>query len=67
MNPGEKRKDGKMAIRIRSKGKGYVALCAAESELRDGDLYINDGQHNALSKKFEADFKKMGFWKNDKE
>ena len=56
-----------MAIRIRSKGKGYVALCAAESEPRDGDLYINDGQHTALSKKFEADFKKMGFWKDGKD
>ncbi len=41
----------------------YVALCAARTNPEEGDIYLNDGMHHALTKKFEADFKKMGFLK----
>ena len=52
-----------MAIRIRQTENGYAALCAAKSEPMEGDLYLNDGMHTALTKKFDADFTKMGFMK----
>ena len=52
-----------MAIRIRKRDGDYVALCAAESKPKRGDIYLNDGMHEALSKKFESDFRKMGFIK----
>ncbi len=57
-----------MAIRIRKvpsnitkSGFSYVALCAAEHEAEEGDLYLDDGMHEALSDKFRKDFKQMGF------
>ena len=53
-----------MAIRIRMKDGKYVALCAAEHEAEKGDLYLNDGMHEALSDKFEVDFGSMGFLKD---
>ena len=52
-----------MAIRIRKvkddskTGWYYVALCAAKSEPKEGDIYLDDGMHEALSYKFEKDFK----------
>jgi len=49
-----------MAIRIRKKDGGYVALCAAKSEPKRGDLYLDDNIHHALTIKFEKDFKSMG-------
>ncbi len=59
-----------MAIRIRkvknsrtASGFSYVALCAAESEVEEGDLYLDDGMHGALSDKFTDDFMSMGFIK----
>ena len=53
-----------MAIRIRKRDKGYVALCAAKYKAKRGDLYLNDGMHEALSNKFDADFRSMGFIKD---
>ena len=53
-----------MAIRLRKRDGGYIALCAAESEPRRGDIYLNDGMHTALTRKFEKDFVQMGFMKN---
>ena len=50
-----------MAIRLRKRDGGWKALCAAESEPKRGDIYLDDGQHEALSNKFESDFRKMGF------
>ena len=57
-----------MAIRIRKvkskiaiSGYSYIALCAAKNEPREGDIYLNDGMHEALSDKFDIDFRKMGF------
>ena len=45
-----------MAIRIRSTGSGYIALCAAKSKALNGDIYLNDGIHTALTTKFRKDF-----------
>ncbi len=56
-----------MAIRIRMKDGKYTALCAAEHKAESGDIYLNDGIHEALSDKFEADFRSMGFLKEYKE
>jgi len=53
-----------MAIRIRYIDGSYAALCAAESEPMEGDIYLNDGMHTALTKKFEADFREMGLFDN---
>ena len=45
-----------MAIRLRHiKGNTWIALCAARSKEKEGDLYIDDGQHDALSNKFLVD------------
>ena len=52
-----------MAIRIRWIDNHCRALCAAESQPQPGDLYLDDNVHHALSDKFEADFRKMGFIK----
>lgn len=52
-----------MAIRIRKAGEKIVALCAAKSRPKKGDIYLDDASHHALSRKFEADFRKMGFLK----
>lgn len=54
-----------MAIRIREVDGITVALCAAKFRAEEGDIYLHDGIHTALSVKFEADFRKMGFL-NDK-
>ena len=50
-----------MAIRVRIIKGSYKALCAAESEPEEGDVYLNDGMHRALSDRFWDDFRKMGF------
>jgi hypothetical protein len=34
---------------------GLVALCAARSVPKDGDVYLDDAQHGALSLKFWRD------------
>ena len=52
-----------MAIRSRKRDGGYIALCAAKSESKKEDIYLDDGMHEALTKKFEDDFRKMGFIK----
>lgn len=52
-----------MAIRIREVNGKIVALCAAKSEEQKGDVYLNDGQHEALGTKFKSDYIKMGFIK----
>jgi hypothetical protein len=50
-----------MAIRIRRAGGMLVAICAARSVEKEGDLYLDDGVHHALSAKFSRDFAEMGF------
>ena len=44
-----------MAIRIRKIDGKFTALCAAEHKSKKGDLYLNDGIHEALSIKFGVD------------
>lgn len=54
-----------MAIRIR-KVEGYtIAICAAMSEPKEGDVYLDDDIHHALTSKFGVDFHSMGFCKED--
>ena len=50
-----------MAIRIRKIKGTTVALCAAKSKPKKGDLYLDDACHHALTIKFESDFRKMEF------
>jgi hypothetical protein len=52
-----------MAIRIREIDGDIIALCAAASKPEEGDIYLDDNIHHALTKKFERDFEEMGFLK----
>lgn len=45
-----------MAIRIRKVGGHVVALCAAKTEAKEGDIYLDDNAHHALSTKFACDW-----------
>jgi hypothetical protein len=45
-----------MAIRIRKVGGELVALCAAKSQALEGDIYLDDGEHYALSRKYWRDY-----------
>ncbi len=49
-----------MAIRIR-KIKGHtIAICAAQSVAKEGDIYLHDGIHEALATKFSLDWEGNG-------
>jgi len=48
-----------MAIRLRRVQGKYIALCAVESDPKEGDIYLDDGMHGALSTKFAQDFNDM--------
>jgi hypothetical protein len=50
-----------MSIRIRLVRGQWVALCAARSMPKDGDIYLDDGAHHALAEKFRADFQSEGY------
>ena len=50
-----------MAIRLREVDGHLVALCAARSVPKPGDVYLDDSAHHALSVKFSSDFAEMGF------
>ena len=50
-----------MAIRIREINGSIVALCAAKTQAKPNDLYLDDGVHHALSTKFAVDLKSEGF------
>ena len=45
-----------MAIRIRRIDNITIALCAAETDPKDGDLYLDDAVHYALAAKFCKDW-----------
>jgi len=45
-----------MSIRIRVVDGVLVALCAARSMPKEGDIYLDDAAHGALSDKFAEDF-----------
>ncbi len=50
-----------MAIRIRKVNGVTIALCAAETNKKFGDLYLDDSIHHALSTKFGLDWHEEGF------
>lgn len=59
-----------MAIRIRTINGTTVALCAAETDPVDGDIYIDDSAHYALAAKFcldwqgkKIDWKYLSIWR----
>lgn len=45
-----------MAIRIRKINGCTIALCAACTQPKEGDLYLDDSVHHALSTKFGLDW-----------
>lgn len=49
-----------MAIRLRSIDGVLVAVCAARSVAKPGDVYLDDGQHMALARKFWLDYPDCG-------
>lgn len=50
-----------MSIRIREVDGVTIALCAARSMPKEGDIYLDDAAHHALSIKFDLDFSSMNF------
>lgn len=50
-----------MAIRLRCIDGQLIAICAARSIEKSGDVYLNDGQHYALADKFMEDFESEGY------
>jgi hypothetical protein len=48
-----------MAIRLRVVEGHWVALCAARSVEKEGDIYLDDGWHQALGNKFARDYHEM--------
>lgn len=53
-----------MAIRIRKIDGRWIALCAARSMPKEGDVYLDDAIHYALTEKFARDFN-YGLYHND--
>lgn len=53
-----------MAIRLRKVDGTLIAVCAAKTKTKKGDIYLDDVAHHALTEKFCADFIKMGFLTN---
>lgn len=49
-----------MSIRIRIVDGVMVALCAARSVPKPGDVYLDDAAHHALASKFTEDFTSEG-------
>lgn len=49
-----------MAIRLRRVDGTLIALCAARSVPKPGDLYLDDEQHLALAQKFWLDYPDAG-------
>ena len=49
-----------MAIRVREVNGKLVALCAAEFEAEEGDIYLDDGVDHALRMKFVRDYELEG-------
>jgi len=49
-----------MAIRLRKVEGRLVALCAALTVPEEGDIYLDDDAHHALTTKFGVDFVSEG-------
>ena len=55
-----------MAIRIRRNGDGHlVALCAGQCMAQDGDVYLDDEIHYALSQKYWRDYDEINIVDQD--
>lgn len=54
-----------MAIRIRKIDGIIVALCAAKTIAKEGDVYLDDNIHHALTTKFGIDWVKEGRLEKD--
>ncbi len=54
-----------MAIRIRTITGITVALCAAKTYAKKGDIYLDDSAHHALSTKFGVDWMEEGRLEKD--
>ena len=52
-----------MSIRIREINGHTVALCAAKTKEKKGDIYLNDRAHHALMVKFTVDLDSEGWLK----
>lgn len=50
-----------MAIRMRMVNGKFIAICAARSVGKDGDIYLGDVEHHALAEKFMEDFGSEGY------
>lgn len=48
-----------MSIRIRIVDGTTIAVCAARSVAKEGDIYLDDAAHHALTIKFGLDFDSM--------
>jgi len=55
-----------MAIRLRKVNGHIIALSAAKSVAKIGDVYIDDAQHEALANKFARDTGTTGCWDDSK-
>ena len=54
-----------MAIRIRHIGDVVVAVCAAKTTPKPGDIYLDDSAHHALTTKFGVDWVSEGRFVDD--
>lgn len=54
-----------MAIRLRTVNGIRVALCACETDAKEGDIYLDDGDHYALAAKFCLDWQENGKWQTE--
>lgn len=54
-----------MSIRIREIQEQTVALCAAKTRAKKGDIYLNDCAHHALMVKFTVDLDSEGWLKKN--
>lgn len=50
-----------MAIRIRKVDGVIITICANLSDPKEGDIYLDDSVHHALSTKFGLDWESEGF------
>ena len=49
-----------MSIRLRTVNGVRIAICAARSVEKPGDLYLDDGDHRAVMDKCARDYAEMG-------
>lgn len=48
-----------MAIRLRMVNGTAIALCAAKTETEEGDIYLDDMWHYAISQKYWRDYEEI--------